>query len=306
MMDTQSSQNMVPAAQNGVATQKNPGARNRQIEDLRQQIGEVEGPGRGAGRGVLPFDVSAMDDALPEGGLPLSCVHEVQGAYGDGAAPGFCAALLARLSRLKGAGLQGGLQGGLDTAPVLWLEAGQRLYLPGLAQYGVQPGQLFLVSNIRKSADRLWVLEEALRCGALAGVVAELDEADFTASRRLQLAAEAGNTTGLVLVERGHHRNGQGGYGMASAVTRWQVDTMPSMECRLNSGPPGVGDPCWNVALTHSRGGHPDRWALNWHDHAWQHRVDDAAPIVLPVATPVAAAPVAANDDARSVAQVTG
>ncbi len=303
MMNTRSSHNIAPAAQNGVVAQKMPGARSRQIEDLRQQIGKVEGPGRSAGRGVLPFDVPAMDAALPEGGLPLSCVHEVQGAYGDGASPGFCAALLARLSQLKGTGLEGVV----DAAPVLWLEAGQGLYLPGLAQYGLQPGQLFLVSNIRKSADRLWVLEEALRCGALAGVVAELDAADFTASRRLQLAAEAGNTTGLVLVERNRRgktdqgSSGQGSYGMASAVTRWQVDTMPSMACRLNSGPPGVGDPCWDVALTHSRGGRPDRWALSWHDHAWQTRVDENAPIVLPVATPVAA-----NDDARSLTQVTG
>jgi protein ImuA len=285
-MDMQSRQKMA------AFVPKKLGTRSRQIDDLRLQIGEVEGPGRSAGRGVLSFDVPAMDDALPEGGLPLSCVHEVRGAYGDGAAPGFCAALLARLSQMKGMQMKGaGLQGSLDAAPVLWLEAGQGLYLPGLAQYGLQPGQLFLVSNIRKSADRLWVLEEALRCGALAGVVAELDEADFTASRRLQLAAEAGNTTGLVLSEQGHNRS-----GMASAVTRWQVDTMPSLECRLNSGPPGVGDPCWDVALTHSRGGRPDRWSLQWHDQAWQCQTE-TAPVVLPVA---------ANDDAHPVVQVTG
>jgi len=263
-------------------------ARSQQLDALRQQIGQVEGPGRSAGRGVLPFDVSAIDGALPEGGLPLSCVHEVQGAYGGGAAPGFCAALLARLSQQKNS---------LDAAPVLWLEAGQGLYLPGLARYGLQPGQVFVVSNIRKSADRLWVLEEALRCGALAGVVAELDGADFTASRRLQLAAEAGGTTGLVLTEQYSQRQN----GMASAVTRWQVGTMPSMECRLNSGPPGVGDPCWDVALTHSRGGRADRWALEWQNQAWNMLADDGAmeaPVLLPVA---------ANDDgAQTSPQIPG
>jgi protein ImuA len=266
----------------------NMAVRNQQLDALRQQIGQVEGPGRSAGRGVLPFDVSAMDSALPEGGLPLSCVHEVQGPCGDGAAPGFCAALLARLSQMKSSS---------DAAPVLWLEAGQGLYLPGLARYGLQPGQVFVVSNIRKSADRLWVLEEALRCGALAGVVAELDDADFTASRRLQLAAEAGGTTGLVLTEQ--HREGQN--GMASAVTRWQVGTMPSMECRLNSGPPGVGDPCWDVALTHSRGGRADHWALEWQNETWNMLPADAAndaPVLLPVA---------ANDDGAQVSsQVIG
>ena len=199
---------------------------------------------------------------------------------------------MARLSLLKGHDL--------DAAPVLWLEAGQGLYLPGLARYGLQPGQLFVVSNIRKSADRLWVLEEALRCGALAGVVAELDEADFTASRRLQLAAEAGNTTGLVLTEGRHIK------GMASAVTRWQVETMPSMECRLNSGAPGVGEPCWDVALTHNRGGRLGRWSLEWHEGAdrggWQPLIDGGMDgLDEPVALPIAA-----NDDVTPHAQVTG
>jgi len=287
MMDTQSSHKMAAFAP------KKLGARNRQIDSLRAQIGQVEGPGRSAGRGVLSFDVPAIDATLPEGGLPLSCVHEVQGGFVDGAAMGFCAALLARLSRMKGKAI--------DRAPVLWLEAGQGLYLPGLVQYGLQPGQLFVVSNIRRSADRLWVLEEALRCGALAGVVAELDEADFTASRRLQLAAEAGDTTGFVLTGQNSRRQHGKGEAMASAVTRWQVGTMPSMECRLNSGPPGVGNPCWDVALTHSRGGRPDRWALEWHEDVdrgiWQHRVDDA-PVVAPAA--------ANDDDARATSQVTG
>ena len=292
MMDIQSSHKMAAFAP------KKLSARSRQIDDLRAQIGQVEGPGRSAGRGVLSFGVPAIDAALPEGGLPLSCVHEVQGGFDDGAAMGFCAALLARLSRIKGKAI--------DRAPVLWLEAGQGLYLPGLAQYGLQPGQLFVVSNIRRSADRLWVLEEALRCGALAGVVAELDEADFTASRRLQLAAEAGDTTGFVLTKQSSRRQNGSSYNgdhgaMASTVTRWQVDTMPSMECRLNSGPPGVGDPCWDVALTHSRGGRPDRWALEWREGVdrgtWQHRVEDA-PVMVPAA---------ANDDrVRATSQVTG
>ena len=279
MMDVEGSRQSNRQSSHPTAT------RSRTIDDLRQQIGRVEGPGRSAGRGVLPFDLPGMDKALPEGGLPLSCVHEVQGAYADGAAPGFCAALLARLSQIRG--------NGLEAAPVLWLEAGQGLYLPGLAHYGLQPGQLFVVSNIRKPADRLWVFEEALRCGALAGVVAELDDADFTASRRLQLAAQAGNTTGIVL----HEGTRQG--GMASAVTRWQVATMPSMTCPLNAGPPGVGNPSWDVALTHSRGGRPDRWALEWCDGAWQ-------PLPTPSQQPGIMVPAAANDDVQSSFQVSG
>src|SRR5260370_40067535 len=65
---------------------------------LRQRIRQIEAPIR---HGVLPFDVAAIDRALPGGGLALGAVHEILGQGGDeedgAAAAGFAAAILARL-----------------------------------------------------------------------------------------------------------------------------------------------------------------------------------------------------------------
>src|SRR5207247_707708 len=66
---------------------------------LRQRIRQLERPAR---HGVLPFDVAAIDRALPSGGLALGAVHEILGQGGDeedgAAAAGFAAGILARLS----------------------------------------------------------------------------------------------------------------------------------------------------------------------------------------------------------------
>lgn len=62
-------------------------------------------------------------------------------------------------------------------------------------------------------------MEEALRAGAVSLIVCARDKPfDFKAMRRLQLAAEAGGTTGLVVISERH----------ASPVceTRWQCEPM--------------------------------------------------------------------------------
>src|ERR1044071_4088336 len=66
---------------------------------LRDRIRQIEAPAR---HGVLPFEVAAIDRALPGGGLALGAVHEILGQGGDeedgAAAAGFVAGILARLS----------------------------------------------------------------------------------------------------------------------------------------------------------------------------------------------------------------
>ncbi len=221
------------------------GIRHDQIlAGLRERIRRIEGVGEAAGHGILALGMEAVDRLLPEGGLALAGVHEVRGS-GDGAATGFCAALLARLSRVDG-------------RPILWLERGEDLYMPGLARFGLKPGAVLTVSGISRDADMLWALEEALHCGALSAVVGEIRAADFTASRRLQLAAEAGGVTALLLSE------GQGG-GAATALSRWQVTSAPS----LGDGMPGVGWPCWQVELVRCRNGRPAAWTVLWGQDGW-------------------------------------
>ncbi|MBI1181087.1 MAG: hypothetical protein GC201_11050 [Alphaproteobacteria bacterium] len=213
------------------------------VARLRERIRRIEGIGEAGGRGTLRLGLEAVERALPDGGLPLAGVHEIRGGE-DGAATGFCAALLARL------------QAG-DGRPVLWLERRRELYMPGLARFGLTPGSVLTVSDIVRDADMLWAVEEALQCGALAAVVGEIRAADFTASRRLQLAAEAGGVTCLLLSGLRHG-------GAATALSRWQVTGLPS----FGDGT-GVGSPCWRVELARCRNGRPAAWTLIWSPRGW-------------------------------------
>ncbi|MEM7472076.1 MAG: hypothetical protein AAF340_12055 [Pseudomonadota bacterium] len=82
----------------------------------------------------------------------------------------------------------------------------------GISPY-LDPAKL-LIAQGKDQLEVLAVSEEALRSGAVAVVVMELSKPlDLTAGRRLQLAAEAGTSTGLCLI--------QDGMGSNAAETRW-------------------------------------------------------------------------------------
>lgn len=71
--------------------------------------------------------------------------------------------------------------------------------------------------------DLLWCVEEVLRSPAVALVIAEPQQPlSLIAGRRLQLATEAGRSTGLLLIQ-------QGG-GSAASETGWQCEPAPGLE----------------------------------------------------------------------------
>jgi len=71
-----------------------------------------------------------------------------------------------------------------------------------------------LVAQTKQQTESLAVTEEALRDGSVPLVVTELTRPlDLREGRRLQLAAKAGNTTGLCLIPDG--------MGSNAAETRW-------------------------------------------------------------------------------------
>lgn len=75
-------------------------------------------------------------------------------------------------------------------------------YGPGLVEAGVDPGRLVIVRT-HDARETLRVMEEALKCAAVAAVLAEsaIPERLYTldASRRLALAARAGGGAGLLV-----------------------------------------------------------------------------------------------------------
>ncbi|MEM6596179.1 MAG: hypothetical protein AAF672_15435 [Pseudomonadota bacterium] len=90
--------------------------------------------------------------------------------------------------------------------------APEQLNPVGISPY-LDPAKL-LIAKGKDQLEVLAVAEEALRSGAVTLVVMELSKPlDLTAGRRLQLAAEAGKSTGLCLI--------QDGMGSNAAETRW-------------------------------------------------------------------------------------
>lgn len=117
-------------------------------------------------------------------------LHEIIAAPGHaGAATGFALAVAGQM--LAGAGRGAGRGDALlwvhqDTAAT---ETGAQ-YAPGLAAFGIDPGRLVL-ARLRTPLDVLRAGLEGARCPALGAVIVETTAAiDFTASRRLKLAAE--------------------------------------------------------------------------------------------------------------------
>lgn len=100
-------------------------------------------------------------------------------------------------------------------ATTLWVREAWRsdvLSPVGLSQFA--DPSAFLFAQAANQAEILAVMEEALRDGAAALVVAELGKAvGLKAGRRLQLAAERGGAAGLCLTPEGA--------GCPAAETRW-------------------------------------------------------------------------------------
>lgn len=158
--------------------------------------------------------------------------------------------------------------------PLLWvqermavLEAG-RLYPPGL---GSAAAELIHVAA-RDAREALWAMEEGLRCTQLGAVIGELygDPAalDFTATRRLAVAAER-HGVAAYLIRLGGHAN------LSGARLRWRLASAPSLANPLNAKAPGTA--AWDAELFRVRGGRPGRWILS---HEPSARAEDDLPVV--------------------------
>jgi protein ImuA len=206
----------------------------------------------GAEKGSLRLGVPALDDAL-QGGLACGALHELSPAseLQLGSAFGFGLAIAALAAA-------GGRQVLCIQTDFAAREAGAPYGL-GLDRLGL-PLDRLLFLRVTHPRDALWACEEALKCPALAAVLAELPEAggtaDLTATRRLSLAAQAGGGLGLLL----RHRP----YPLPSAaMTRWQVAAALSTPDRFG----GLGGTSFDLTLHRNRRGRCGRWIAGWnHD----------------------------------------
>lgn len=217
-------------------------AKHEIIAQLQQDILQKEGF-RPYANPRMNSVLGPMGSSFPGGALPVGVMHEFQSGTKAqtscrASTVGFVMALASPLIQ------EGGIIG--------WVGA-SGIYPPGMTAYGVRPDQVMFI-HIRKSRHALWATEEALKCGALAVVVAEVGGLDLTASRRLQLSAEQSQTTGFLISDDAHAV-------ITSSATRWRVKPIVS---HAIDDLPGVGFPRWRVELLRVRNGVPGAWSIQY------------------------------------------
>jgi protein ImuA len=210
------------------------------IDRLRRKLSAAEAAtGLGHGAAPLTLGIPAIDATLG-GGLSRGALHEIAAMRESetAAATGFALALAARAAGRA----------------VLWIAEDLSLaengmpYGPGLDEAGIAPERLITVAAAR-SRDVLWAMEEALRCRAVGVAIGELRARDIdqVASRRLSLAAAAGDTLGLILRTAPDD-------APSAAATRWIIGAAPS----------GIGPPRFVAHLIRNRRGHLGAWIVEW------------------------------------------
>ena len=138
---------------------------------------------------TVPCGVPELERQLPGGGWQAGCINEI---IGHGTGIGEVSLLLPAVAHLARKG-----------ETVAWIAAPFIPYAPALQQAGVDLSHTLRV-DAHSTADAVWAAEQALRSGTCGAVLVWLADADHTALRRLQLAAEAGDACCFVLRHRAH------------------------------------------------------------------------------------------------------
>lgn len=211
------------------------------IRHLKEKILSMEGFSSGADSRLFDFGLGPMTEAFPGGTFPLGAIHEFVSPTETcaAAANGFLAGLVGTLMKNEGV--------------CLWISAGHKLFPPALKFFGIEPHRVIFV-DVQRGKDGLWILEQGLKCKALAAVVAELHDISFAESRRLQLAVETSKVTGFL------HRLYSRTENTLACVSRWKIRPVSGH----TDGLPGVGFPRLEVELVKIRNGRPGIWQFEW------------------------------------------
>ena len=124
-----------------------------------------------------------LDARLPGGGWPQAALTEVIHAQQGIGELQLLMPALARLSRAS--------------RWIALIAPPHIPYAPALAACGIDLSRILLVRP-QRHVDTLWAVEQALRAGTCAAVICWPGQADASALRRLQLAAETGDCAGFL------------------------------------------------------------------------------------------------------------
>jgi len=138
------------------------------------------------------------------------------------------------------------------SGPLVWVGRGAQVgsLAPTALQAFFDPRRL-VTAGCESRKEILWAAEQALRCGGVAGVIVEIGMGpDLKESRRLQLAAEAGRSLGLIVIGRAAQSS--------AAQTRWQCEALPRTDTCGQSW-------CWS--LQKNKSGRIGTWHVSWQAH---------------------------------------
>jgi protein ImuA len=141
--------------------------------------------------------------------------------------------------------------------PLLWVQDRMAILESGRIHPAGLPTQNLIHVEARNAKDALWAMEEGVRCSCLSAVIGEIwgepRPLDFTATRRLAVAAERSGTP-CWLVRLGGTAN------LSGARMRWRIASAPSLLNDLDPRAPGLS--AWNAELFRARRSPPGRWSL--------------------------------------------
>jgi protein ImuA len=127
-----------------------------------------------------------------------------------------------------------------------WLNEHGHPFGWGCQALGLGHERLILVVAARQ-AQTLWALEETLKSGAVCAALGAVAAPTFVATRRLDFAARAGRSQGLVLRPRPPA-------DLSAARLRWRIGAAPSAAPPLDPRAPGAAR--IRAELARSRTGH--------------------------------------------------
>ena len=132
---------------------------------------------------AISSGIPVLDKALPGGGWPRGALTEILHAHHG---LGEVSLVIPAVTALN-----------LQQEYVAWIAPPFPLCAPALDSMGLALRHNLVITPDNES-DSLWALEQTLRHGSCAAVLAWLSSPSTTQLRRLQLAAEAGNTTAFL------------------------------------------------------------------------------------------------------------
>jgi protein ImuA len=139
-------------------------------------------------------------------------------------------------------------QAARHTGALIWIVPAHIPELPMLRGLPQDVGARLHVLRPVSETDLLWCIEETLRAAPVGLVIAEPSKPlELTAGRRLQLAAEAGGTTGLMLIRQNAGSN--------ATETRWACEPLAS---------PAADSTLLHWSLIKNKKGTTGRWTVSW------------------------------------------